>query len=275
MIARYRDGNWGSILTKILTPPINCTLDQVVGAGAEAANRRWCESVVVPWEQTLKTRFPFAPDGREAELQDIEQFFAPGAGILWQFYEEVLKKDVRKLGGSFKSNPEATVHYNKNLFDALDRADKLTALLFNKGASALEVPLQVRVHPSTLKGGFIRQINFELGADKVVQRNTGESWEPLRWPGRDIRILVMGTRNGAPVLDNGLRFDGDWALFKMLHQARVSARSDEGRYIKVELASPREKVAIDIDFQPATLQDAFRGVSIPRAVAGSGRSCLE
>jgi hypothetical protein len=101
LIARYDDQGWEQgMLEKILMPPLRGAEVAVVGASADSANRKWCETVFVAFDQLLAGKYPFA-SGRtvgEAKVADIEKFFQPATGTLWQYFNDSLASDIERGG---------------------------------------------------------------------------------------------------------------------------------------------------------------------------------
>src|SRR5262249_50809540 len=87
LVAGYNDRGWETpVLERILNPPLRGSEVAVLGASHDSANRKWCDSVVTAFEQSLGDRYPFVTgkEVRDARLTDLEKFFQPRTGTLWQ-----------------------------------------------------------------------------------------------------------------------------------------------------------------------------------------------
>ncbi len=61
LIANYNDHNWeGGLLGKMLMPPLSGAEVAVGGATGDSANHKWCENVVVVFDQLLAGKYPFS-----------------------------------------------------------------------------------------------------------------------------------------------------------------------------------------------------------------------
>src|SRR3712207_7796149 len=51
-----------------------------------SANRKWCDAIVLPFQQNFEGRYPFDKRAaREASLEEEAKFFQPKTGTLWQY----------------------------------------------------------------------------------------------------------------------------------------------------------------------------------------------
>ena len=123
LIARYDDQGWEQgMLEKILMPPLRGAEVAVVGASADSANRKWCETVFVAFDQLLAGKYPFA-SGRgagEAKIADIEKFFQPNTGTLWQYFTDSLAADIERVGTTFRLKDGAGVRYRDEFLKFLE-----------------------------------------------------------------------------------------------------------------------------------------------------------
>ena len=65
-------------------------------ATGDSANRKWCDGIVVVYDQLLAGKYPFVRGKtvRDAHVDDIQKFFQPKAGTLWQYFAESLQADI-------------------------------------------------------------------------------------------------------------------------------------------------------------------------------------
>ena len=140
LIARYDDQGWEQgMLEKILMPPLRGAEVAVMGASADSANRKWCETVFVAFDQLLAGKYPFA-GGRssgEAKIADIEKFFQPDTGTLWQYFTDSLASDIERVGTLFRLKDGGAVHYREEFLKFLTHAAELTGSIFAKEPSKI------------------------------------------------------------------------------------------------------------------------------------------
>jgi type VI secretion system protein ImpL len=261
LVSRSGAQDWQAVIRKMLLTPFS-GLDIVVGQNLnQAANRRFCDGVVVPFDLTLADRYPFRADGADAPLAEVEKFFHPEAGVLWAYFKDALQTELEP--GSFKPRAGTTVRYRPELTQYLQRARQATDLLFPRGAAHISVPLQVRIWPP---GSAVKRVVFSLGGRSTENGNWAESFEPSEWPARGALLQVIGDRQWQ------LPAAGDWALFRLLGQARSKRRLDQDEYLEAVWEHVAPGISVRIDFKPAGLLQALHRLVPPRMVA-PGSAC--
>jgi type VI secretion system protein ImpL len=91
LFSNYNGSGWESaLLERMLMPPLHGAGVAVLGATGDSANRKWCESIVVAYDQLLGGRYPFVTGSkiRDARVADLEKFFQPKGGTLWQYFAD-------------------------------------------------------------------------------------------------------------------------------------------------------------------------------------------
>ena len=268
LIMSYNDRGWEQgLLERILMPPLRGSEAAIVGASADLANRKWCETVVVAFDELLAGKFPFAA-GRaigEARLADVEKFFQPATGILWQYFTEALQADIERTGSIFRAKEGASVRYKDDFLKFWSRAQDLSSRLFAKGPGKLSVPVEVRIRPSAQYSKIV----LDTGSKKVVGFNAVERWDEILWPCR--RALVRLYVKSDEVESLGPREDGDWALFHLLGQGGNPTRN--GDVLSLSFAPALGQGRVQIDFKPDTLRDLFARFALPRSITHGAAGC--
>ena len=268
LIARYNDQGWEQgLLERILMPPLRGAEAAVVGASAELANRKWCETVVVAFDELLAGKFPFATDKAvgEARLADVEKFFQPATGILWQYFTEALQADIERAGSVFRIKDAAAVRYKDDFLKFLSRAHDLSSRLFAKDTGKLGMPVAVRIRPSA---GYSK-IVLDVGTKKVVGLNAVERWDEILWPSRRalLRLYVKADQVDAI----GSTEDSDWALFRLLGQGASLGRN--GDVLSLSFASAAGSARAQVDFKPDLVCDLFARFTLPRSITPGAAAC--
>jgi type VI secretion system protein ImpL len=270
LISNYNEHGWeAGLLDRILMPPLSGAEVAVSGATGESANRKWCESVVVVFDQLLAGRYPFSTNRkvREARVADVDKFFQPKTGILWQYYAEALQADFDHPAGTtvFTLKDQASVKYKPNLIVFLKRAQELTDLLYAKEPGKINVAVSMRLRASAP----YTKITFESSGRKLTYFNTKERWEDVPWPGQGalFRLFLKAgdSEYGQP--------EGEWALFHLLDQGKLTSASEGEEYLAGTWTPPDQPGAIHADIKPANLPRAFRGIEIPRGIIGGATGC--
>jgi type VI secretion system protein ImpL len=236
----------------------------------------------MPYGRTLQDRYPFAKQGQDAALADLADFYRPGSGILWGFYDAALKRDVAQVGGRFELRQGAGVGamYNAELVRFLDRSYYLSSVLFPPRAEKPRVDFEVRVRPSP----GIAQVLFTIDGQLIDFHNGPEKWQHITWPGegdkRGAAMRVKGAR-----IDETLVQEGEWGLFRMLDKGTISANAGERFFTARWRLHTQNDVTVDI--RPARLENPFvgqkayleafraQGVAAPRTIAASAKACVE
>jgi type VI secretion system protein ImpL len=268
LIARYDDQGWEQgMLEKILMPPLRGAEVAVVGASADSANRKWCETVFVAFDQLLAGKYPFT-SGRgsgEAKLADIEGFFRPNTGALWQYYADSLAKDIDKVGMTFRLKDDAGIRYREDFLKFLGRAAELTAQLFAKDPTKVSMQVGVHIRPSAQYSKII----FDLGSKKITGLNSVDRWEEFVWPVRRANLRLFVKNEELETV--GPREESEWALFRLLAQGTNASKS--GDFLSLTYSGANGQTKILVDFKPENIREIFGKFVLPRSITGGGGSC--
>ena len=266
LMARYNERGWEQgLLERILMPPLRGAEVAIVGASAELANRKWCETVVVAYDELLAGKFPFAAGKAEARLADVEKFFQPATGILWQYFTESLQADIERVGSVFRVKEGASVKYKDDFLKFWSRAQDMSSRLFAKDPAKLGMPIEIHIHPSAQYSKIV----FDGGGTKVVGLNAMERWDGILWPSR--RALVRLYVRSEEVESLGPREDSDWALFHLLAQGGSASRN--GDVLSLSLSPTLGQGKVQIDFKPDLLRDLFARFVLPRSISPGAAAC--
>jgi type VI protein secretion system component VasK len=273
---RYGRGGWEPVLNKMLMPVITGVEDLVIGAGAEAANRAWCDAVVLPFAEILADRYPFRLDGLNASIAEVEEFFRPKSGTIWVHYEDKLKGDIEMIGRRFRLASKPAIDYRSSLLTFLAKANDLTELLFPRGSEKIAPQIKVRLKSATGDGGTATRVVLRVGTNPPLEYgNWQEKWESLSWPGSGARLDVIGSMRGLPKTIQPKEGGGDWDLFRMLDMALRQLGRDQDEYMRAEWRIPAARINARLDFRPADLVDALHNFSIPRTIAPGSSPCAQ
>ena len=235
----------------MLPPPINITVDRTLGALAGGSSDRWCSAVVVPFERTLRDRYPFNPAGQDAAIQDVAGFYRPTSGALWAFWSQALQTDVPRVGDQYdfvtRFGTQTSGMYRPELRTFLNRAQDVSTVMFPPEATAPRVDFEIRLRPTPT----IAEVTFTSDGQEVTYRNGPEEWHQFHWPAegryRGAKIRARGL-NG---VDETIEQEGEWGLFR-LFEAGVVRGSPEARIFSVVWRlHDQQSMEIGVDVRPA------------------------
>jgi type VI secretion system protein ImpL len=270
LVSPYNDKGWeAGMLERMLIPPLRGSEVAVVGATGETAGRRWCESIVTAWESQLAGHYPFVMGKtiRDARLADVEKFFTPKTGTLWQYFADSLAGDIEHPVGTsiFRLKEGASVAYKPALLAFLKRAEEVSQVLFSKDPTKMSIPYSIRIHPTE---GYTK-IQYISGGRTINYINTIERWEDFTWPARGSNFIL---HHKAGQAERG--FPGtDWGLFQLLDAAKVEQGTDSEDFLKASWPTPIGDGFVKADFKPITLWKLFRGLEMPKAIVNGARGC--
>jgi type VI protein secretion system component VasK len=226
---------------------------------------------VLPFEQVLADRYPFSAghNVRDARISDVEKFFAPGTGTLWQFYNESLKNDIEHPSGTstFRLREEATIKYRPELTEFLKRAWEITELLFKEGSGKMGINYAIRIRPSPP----FQKIIFRSGQTSAVYFNAREAWHDVTWPARGA-IFELTERAGTAYVGHT---DVEWGLFHLLDEAnRLDRQADAEEYLHASWVTATGG-SVNADFKPATLARPFKRLVVPSLVVPGTAACRD
>jgi type VI secretion system protein ImpL len=271
LVSNYNDKGWEpALLERMLMPPLRGSEGAVVGATAEMAGRKWCESIVTAYDQQLAGHYPFTRgnDIRDARVTDVEKFLMPKTGTLWQYFSEVLAADIEHPAGTtiFRLKEGASVAYKPALLAYLKRAQEITDVLFAKDPTKMTLPYSVRIHPTE---GY-HKIQYISGGRTLNYINTRERWEDVVWPARGASFMLY-SKSGQ---DERGHPGAEWGLFHLLDDAKTIERgSDTEDFLKASWPTPLGDNQVKVDFKPVTLWKLWKGFDIPKQVVNGARGC--
>jgi len=269
LIARYDDQGWEQgMLEKILMPPLRGAEVAVVGATADSANRKWCETVFVAFDQLLAGKYPFATArmSGEAKLADIEKFFQPATGTLWQYFNDSLSGDIERVGNLFRMKDGAAIHYREDFPKFLTRAAELTSSVFAKEPSKIGMPVGVHIRPSPQYSKII----LDLGVKKIIGLNALDRWDEFVWPVRRASLRLFVKNDEVEAI--GPRDEGEWALFYLLGLGTNASKSGDGVSLTYSSVTNLQN-KVQVDFKPDNIREIFQKFSLPKGITAGGGSC--
>ncbi|MGH7494557.1 MAG: type VI secretion IcmF C-terminal domain-containing protein, partial [bacterium] len=215
-----RMGNRDSLLRPLFEQPLKYSWDVILVEAQAHLNKLWANAVYAPFVETLATKYPFDPQGREdASRTEAGDFFKPINGTFWSFFDKHLAGFVDHQSGPTKGRPGFEgIRVSEDFRAALARADFLSKNLVATERQTQPISLRLQPEPPQNAPNID---TIELYYDgRAYQYKMGQRpiWT-LTWPVANQKIQIMAKTQNRPVAIKV--FAGHWALFRMLSAARM------------------------------------------------------
>jgi type VI secretion system protein ImpL len=271
-----QDGLTRPLLSPLLMNPITFAWSNVVHDAGAAAGSSWESSVWQKWHEKLEGKYPFASSPSDASLNDFFDFFAPGEGVLWSFFDESLKPTLERRGSSFVPSRrfKSAISYTGDFLEiCLKKGQEFTTTLFPPKADHAAVVFDVNLHSVS---PTIGQVTFEVDGASHTYRNEPEQWITITWPGKTPHGARLRVR-GASGLDEEVNRPGDFGLFRLLDAAdvkpgRAGGRADGAPTLVATwgLKAARDSV-VSLDLRPSRNENPlnpgfFKNYNCPRVI---------
>jgi type VI secretion system protein ImpL len=268
------------LMRDLLLNPLRQSYRAMVRSAGGAASGLWEVEVFPSYRDGIRSRYPFTSAAkRDATFEDVVAFYKPKEGVLWAFYEAYLKGFHRKV--AHKYIPDTALAgtprparrftpFNPNLYNCLERSDEITDALFAAGSGG--DPKVVFYVNLTSASPIVSEITFELDGVKRVYRNEKEFWRKFEWPGAEAAGAGAALRiRGAGGLDEELRREGPWGLWRLLESGTHGARKEDDRIFEAEWTFAAPPVVVTMQIRPTRANhpfslDFFRNTNCPPSI---------
>ncbi|BCR03015.1 type VI secretion protein IcmF [Desulfuromonas versatilis] len=235
------------IASRMLIAPIQNVWRVILAEARKDLQREWRASVLASFGGKLQGKFPFDPQGPDAALADVSDFFRPGDGVFWSFVHNQLAPFITEGRHSWSQKTwlDLGPGFEPGLLMSLSHARSISGSLFRRGND--EPDIRFSVYPLPTRG--LSEMYFEANGQMYRYRNEPQEWRVFRWPGSaeklGARVYGINGRGGAKA---ALDFEGVWGLFHILDKARVSA--EEGaQYLSVWELQDAGQEPIQVQFR--------------------------
>lgn len=204
--------------------PVRAAWGDIVSAAQTHLNRRWREEVYQPFQSTLDGRYPLDPrSSNDAPLGDFEQFFAPTTGTLAMFVNESLAPYLTSDGRSARTWQGRGVGLSSATQNAIEQGRRIGEGMFSGSNMRVEFELQADVPAREGDAPAPDQVYVNIhGVTDSYRMGSYRPWVSFSWPGSPGAMIGVSTRHGELP---PRRFDGDWAIFRLLQDASISRSS--------------------------------------------------
>ncbi|HYH98480.1 type VI secretion system membrane subunit TssM [Hyalangium sp.] len=264
LVNGQEDPNIRPLLGKLLMPPLDAATSLASREAGTAINQSWCSEIVDSFKRNLANRYPFNRNGHDAALADVGEFYRPGSGTMWGYFETSLKEDVRRAGDKFQFIRKlGGTSLQPVLLNYLKRSYDISTSLFSPNGAEPQMKFSISIRPSPQ----LSSITFSVDGKEVVYKNEPERWTQFIWPGdgktSGAFIKVRSPRSSGP---EELIREGEWGLFRLMEEG--AAQIDKGsRVFTMTWKMPQTKSEVVIDFKPERTATPFFGTSPGPATA--------
>jgi type VI secretion system protein ImpL len=218
----------------------------------------------------ISVKFPVNPnyDIQDATLQEFDEFFRPGDGVVSKFVQA--NQSVLMLQGSqYVLKPGAKADWGPAFLTFLSRAHYIQQALYAPGT--LQAQYHFSVH-ATLPEGGITGVTFTMNG-QTLKYPGGPQTAAFVWPGTGAQEVRISYRAGGSQETDLLSAQGPWAIIRLLSvpDARVTASStglsaewhplQADRRTPLTLSGTGKPIMVHLDFEsggmPFVLQSGY------------------
>ncbi|TKB32187.1 MAG: type VI secretion system membrane subunit TssM, partial [Mesorhizobium sp.] len=190
-------------------------------------------TVTRPCEEAVNGHYPFAGDGsEEISLADFAKLFAPG-GLMDRFFAQNLAPLIDMTGQdwTWKQEARSSRDLAKSTLKAFQSAAEIRSAFFPSGGSAPSV--SITFTPSSLNSEVDSAV-LNIDGQTVQSTQAGNAPSTVTWPGGGASgSASLSLTPEMPGRESALKFEGPWALKRLLDKASVTSNGAgaEARFV--------------------------------------------
>lgn len=226
-----------SRLPRALARMVQAAADDFEGDAAETSiaqlNQTLKETVSGPCEEVIANRFPFAGSGAEdVPMADFARLFAPN-GVIDRFFAQNLARlaDMSGPNWEWKQDTRLGRELSKPALREFQLAAEIRDAFFPLGGSTPAV--NITFTPFSLHGNADMAL-LDVNGQIVQSYQTGSMPGMVTWPGSmSAGSVNLSLTPELPGRESAVRFDGPWALKRLLDTGAVTRNGDnlEARFV--------------------------------------------
>ncbi|WP_442920991.1 type VI secretion system membrane subunit TssM [Mesorhizobium sp. Cs1299R1N3] len=226
-----------SRLPKPLARMVNAATDEFASNIAEASvanlNQNLDQTVTRACEEAVNGRYPFASDGtEEISIADFARLFAPG-GLMDRFFAQNLASLIDMTGQewTWRQDTRSGHELAKSTLKSFQSAAEIRSAFFPSGGSVPSV--SITITPFSLNGDADNAV-LNIDGQTVQSGQTGNVPSTVTWPNSIASASAsLSLMPEMPGRDSALKFEGAWALKRLLDKATITANgaNAEARFV--------------------------------------------
>jgi type VI secretion system protein ImpL len=158
------------------------------------------------------------------------------------------------------------------MYNCLERMAEISDALFAQGGEEPKVKFRINL---TTVSPIVSSIIFDLDGHRREYRNEKEFWHNFTWPGEEAALTGAGiVIQGAGGLNEEIRREGPWGLFRLLESGRHTATKDDDKTFVVEWDMAAPPVTVRMTIKPTRGNHPFpraffRDTNCPASIGDS------
>jgi len=226
-----------SRLPKPLARMVNAAADEFEGNVAETSvanlNQTLDQTVTRACEEAVNGRYPFTRDGAdEISMADFTKLFAPG-GLMDRFFAQNLAPLIDMTGQewTWKQDARSSRDLAKSTLKAFQSAAEIRSAFFPSGGSVPSV--SITITPTSLNSEADSAV-LDVDGQTVQSAQAGNAPSTVTWPsGAASGSASLSLVPEMPGRESALKFEGPWALKRLLDKATVTGdgANTEARFV--------------------------------------------
>ena len=216
------------IISPLLLNPLELAWAGVQKDLQGAAGGTWESAVWSKWHNKLEDGYPFADTWKDVKVSDYTEFFRPGNGLLFGFYEASLKDSIERIGDHFVPSTRFghTPAYTGAFLKCYDRGLEISKATFPEKADKPLVQFELNLHSVS---DNIADVTFDINGVSHTYKNEPEEWVTVEWPPKEPKSEQSRIKiHGYSSLDEEILRPGEWGLFRLFDAASKIEPGTEG-----------------------------------------------
>jgi len=242
----------------VFTQPLDIARAALRNTVSTAVMSQWRRQVCAPFDEKLLGRYPFTRRGTtDASLIEVERYFRPQSGTVWEFYDRELADYVRS--GDFQVKSGSPI--SQSVGTTLRRAKAIGDGLFD-GSGGIHLDFDLTPQSPTVEmltseptaAVTVTETSITIDGQSSVYQMGRQSPKPFVWPnsraderGATLTVTVARVgRNSVTLPARGAR--GDWGFVRLLDEASVTPLGGGNVRLSWKLIDAESTFAVNVAY---------------------------
>jgi len=218
-----RDANLPATVRTLMEEPITQVDRLLRGLGPQELRGKG--QLLCSQFRELMNKYPFNPkSSTHASLDDVNRFFRPADGAMWQFVSQNLQNLVQQQGSQFAAKSGGMMSMRPEFLGFLNRAAAFTSAVYPGGAQQPRLGYTLRSNLA----GTNQSINLNLDGQNFTNSGGKTASKQFVWPGNPPGATMQVKFGGEGF--NWPRYDGVWGAFEFFGDSEERAQPGASIY---------------------------------------------